>query len=836
MDIDESNLATARWFARLGAITVAAIGAAVLVGWILDITFLKSLASGLISMKANTAISFLAAGTALGVIVAAPGVPKAMVLARVLAVGVAIVGAVSLVEYVFGVDLGIDQLLFPDVGVRFPGRMAPATTVTLTFVGLALLALARRSSRSLAFANWVAAVTLFFSTLALIGYAYGVRSLYQVSSYASVSLLTALCFWLLSLSLLAAAPARGFVSTFISDTSGGLAARQLVPIIPLILFVVGWIGMAGAEAGFYQPRLGLSLVVILSMSVSLVAIALTVTRLHRLDLVRQQAADDIVALNIGLRQKNAELEAANRMKSEFLGTMSHELRTPLNAIIGFSELLKDGMIGDMPDQQRGFVKDIYRSGKHLLLLINDILDLTKVEAGKMTLELEPVAISGLLLSTVSIIREKAATRQLRLELDAPEELGWIQVDPRKVKQILYNLLSNAVKFSASGGQVTLRASRVPRADVGHVSGSRIGRGFQLSDSPFEEFIRIAVTDNGIGISPEGMEILFQPFSQIDSGLARKFEGTGLGLVMVKSLAELHGGTVAVESTVGEGSCFTIWLPLRERDGRSLTPVNGLPVHPIDSPTAARNALVVEDDYDAAELIRLQLVSEGFSVLHATSAEAALVLATQHPLSLIILDIILPDMDGWEFLNRLKQVPELRRVPVVIISIVSDGKRGFSLGAAAVLQKPISRQELYETLVGLGLLPVTEGVALKVLVVDDDPKAVELVAVRVQGLAGTVLRAYGGREAIETARRELPNVIVLDLMMPDVNGFDVVAALSDDSDTARIPIMVVTAKQITPEDRVKLNGYVTTIMEKSSFDRERFISEIRRAMSEHRLVA
>ena len=229
-----------------------------------------------------------------------------------------------------------------------------------------------------------------------------------------------------------------------------------------------------------------------------------------------------------LQQKNVELEDASRMKSEFLANMSHELRTPLNAIIGFSEVLRDGLMGEMTDQQRGFIGDIFSSGKHLLALINDILDLSKVEAGKMTLDLEPVQVSSLFVNSLSIIREKAATRRIRLSMDAAEELGSIQADARKVKQIVYNLLSNAVKFTAEGGQVTLRAGRVPRADVGRLSGAWTGRSFPLADNEFAEFLEISVTDSGIGISPEGLEQLFKPFSQIDSGLARKFEGTGLG--------------------------------------------------------------------------------------------------------------------------------------------------------------------------------------------------------------------------------------------------------------------------------------------------------------------
>ena len=536
-----------------------------------------------------------------------------------------------------------------------------------------------------------------------------------------------------------------------------------------------------------------------------------------------------------LHQKNVELEASSRMKSEFLANMSHELRTPLNAIIGFSEVLRDGLMGDMTDQQRGFIGDIFSSGNHLLSLINDILDLSKVEAGTMTLDLESVQVSSLFSNSLSIIREKAAARHIRLGFDAAEGLGSFQADTRKVKQIAYNLLSNAVKFTVEGGQVTLRVGRVPRAEVGRLSSDWVGRTFPLADNEFAEFLKISVTDSGIGISPEGLEHLFKPFSQIDSGLARKYEGTGLGLAMVKLLAELHGGAVAVESAEGEGSCFTVWLPLRAPEEGVRTSIR-VPAAPfIEARSGTRTALVVEDDFKSADLIRVQLAAQGFKVLHAASAEAAMVLAVQQPLSLITLDVMLPNMDGWELLTRLKQVPALGRIPVVIISIVADRSKGFAFGAAAVMQKPISRQDLYDALVELGLVPLSPGATLKVLVVDDDPKAVELIALHLPGLGSTVLRAYGGREAIEVARRELPDLIVLDLMMPEVNGFDVVEALNTQADTARIPVMVVTAKQITAEDRVKLNGYVTTIVEKAEFHRERIAAEVRRAMSRRQLI-
>ena len=290
----------------------------------------------------------------------------------------------------------------------------------------------------------------------------------------------------------------------------------------------------------------------------------------------------------------------------------------------------------------------------------------------------------------------------------------------------------------------------------------------------------------------------------------------------------------MESAVGEGSCFTVWVPLRV-PGEVAPPAVKAAVVVQAIPAAGRTALVVEDDSKSAELIRLQLEAEGFTVLLAATGEAALALVVQQPVALITLDIMLPQMDGWDFLQRLKRLPDLASIPVVIVSIVADRNKGFALGAAAIMQKPISRQDLYTTLSELGLITREAGQTLTVLVVDDDPKAVDLIAVRLADFATTVLRAFGGREAIEVARRELPDVLLLDLMMPDVSGFDVVAALHQFPDTAKIPIVVVTAKNVTEQDRSRLSGYVAAIMEKGDFDTDRLRSEVRRAMS-HRNVS
>src|SRR5256714_1733302 len=346
-------------------------------------------------------------------------------------------------------------------------------------------------------------------------------------------------------------------------------------------------------------------------------------------------------------------------------------------------------------------------------------------------------------------------------------------------------MSNAVKFSRDGDQVTLRAARVPRAQVGQLPGPGAGRGFPLTDNEFQEFLEISVTDNGIGVSPAGLEALFKPFSQIDSGLSRKYQGTGLGLAMIKLLAELHGGTLAVESEEGEGSRFTVWLPLRAEEEIAAAE-RGVASPAIEASAGDRYAMIVEADMKSADLIRVHLEAEGFKVVHAATAEDALALAERKTLSLITLAIMLPQMDGWELLARFKQIPALKHVPIVIVSIVADRNKGFALGAAAVMQKPISRQELYDSLVDLGLVPVAHGGSLQVLIVDDDPRAVELIALHVADLASKVLRAYGGADAIEMARLELPDLIVLDLLMPEVNGFDVVAALHENPGTATIP--------------------------------------------------
>ena len=535
-----------------------------------------------------------------------------------------------------------------------------------------------------------------------------------------------------------------------------------------------------------------------------------------------------------LQQKNVELEHASRMKSEFLGTMSHELRTPLNSVIGFSEALKDGLVGELTDSQKEYIGDIFTSGQHLLSLINDILDLSKVEAGMMNLEMEEVDENVLLSNALSVVRENAAARDIGLDLELDEHLGVTELDMRKTKQIVYNLLSNAVKFSSQGGLVSMRARHVPRSSVGTLEGAWPVRRFALADNEFTEFLEIRVTDGGIGISEENMAKLFQAFTQIDSSLARRFEGTGLGLAMVKQMTELLGGSVAVASKEGEGTCFAAWVPLRTAVQPSSTERRAVRVKTTAaSESHKRVALVVEDDDEAAALVCIILEAAGFAAVRASSAEEALAMAPPRGLDLITLNTQLPGIDGWQLLASIREDPTWAKVPVVVICGKSDASLVLADGAATVLQKPISRASLKKALTNLGFYDGQDQ-TYTVLVVDDDPKSTQLIATYLPPPVYATVRALSGQEAILLAHRIQPDLILLDLMMPHVTGFDVVQALQDDHGTAGIPILVVTAREITSLDRQVLNAdprQVVRIIEKAGLNSTDFIAEVRRALQQ-----
>ncbi|HEX9868237.1 MAG TPA: response regulator [Candidatus Tectomicrobia bacterium] len=517
--------------------------------------------------------------------------------------------------------------------------------------------------------------------------------------------------------------------------------------------------------------------------------------------------DELGTLAANLNNMTAELgrlyrqlEAANRHKSEFLASMSHELRTPLNAIIGFSEVLLERLFGELTAKQEEYLGDILDSGRHLLSLINDILDLSKVEAGRMELELSRFSLPEVLEIGLTMVRERANHHGIALNLEVAPALDVIEADERKVKQVVFNLLSNAVKFTPDGGQVGITAGLD-------------GDG-----------VRITVWDTGIGIAPEDQERVFEEFQQVGARDGQGQEGTGLGLALVRRFVELHGGRLSVESAIGQGSRFTFTLPVRITSSAEtgLEGVNLIqPEAQIDSPLV----LVVEDDPQAAELLRLYLEGAGCRVDVAWDGEEGFAKACQlHP-ALITLDLLLPKMDGWDLLVRLKGDATTREIPVVIVSIKEERGRGFALGAADYLVKPISREGLVSALQRIHLTQRPRD-AMTILAIDDDPMALELVDAILSQEGFQIIKAYGGEEGVAAARREAPALIILDLLMPELDGFAVVERLRADPATATIPIVILTSKHLTSDEKARLNGKIACLARKGEFSRGAFLELVR----------
>jgi signal transduction histidine kinase/DNA-binding response OmpR family regulator len=509
-----------------------------------------------------------------------------------------------------------------------------------------------------------------------------------------------------------------------------------------------------------------------------------------------------------LQEMNAHLEIANRHKSEFLANMSHELRTPLNAIIGFSEVLLEHMFGDLNERQDEYLNDILSSGQHLLSLINDILDLSKVEAGKMELERGMFDLKHLLEGSLVMIKERALAHNITLSLDLADDFSVITGDERKIKQVLFNLLSNAVKFTRDRGQVGIRAYGVPDA------------------------VEIAVWDTGIGIPVEEQERIFEEFQQVGHGLAGKTEGTGLGLALAKKFVEMHGGRMWVTSTSGEGSTFAFTLPLV---GEDTTPVLAPPAEDQEGARSGEAAmpgarvLVIEDDPKGADLLRIYLTDAGYTVDLASDGAAGFTKAQQQPPDVIILDVLLPKVDGWALLTQLKADPITRDVPVIIASIMDQKGKGFALGAADYLIKPIQRSELLRTLGTFHLVAKEPQAVVTILAIDDDPKALELVATALEPEGVRVLRATDGATGLALAEAEQPDVIILDLLMPEMNGFEVLERLAQSPTTRDIPTIMFTVKDLTAEETQRLNGKITQLAHKRTVQQHDMVTLVKDAL-------
>ena len=504
-----------------------------------------------------------------------------------------------------------------------------------------------------------------------------------------------------------------------------------------------------------------------------------------------------------IEDKGRQLEVASRHKSQFLANMSHELRTPLNAIIGITELLREEAEAPEHADFAEPLDRVQRAGKHLLGLINDVLDLSKIEAGKIELHEESIDLGVLARDLVVTARPLADKNQNRLVLACAEGVGSIRTDQMRLRQILLNLLSNACKFTDKG-TVTLTLERAPRNGIGGVA--------------------IAVSDTGIGMTQEQQMKLFAEFTQADSSTTRKYGGTGLGLAISKRLVEMMGGNILVDSVPGTGSTFRVWLPSAPDEAYPAASAASLPAAPVVPRQGARTVLVIDDDADARDLMRRFLAREGFDTVTAADGQEGLRLARQMKPDLITLDVIMPQMNGWAVLEALRADEALAAIPVVMLSILDEQEKGFALGAADYLTKPFNRKQLRAV---LSRHLCTGG---RVLVVEDDAATRDLLRDMLAREGCAVDVAEDGMAALARMAAEPPDLVLLDLMMPRMDGFEFVEALRAMPDRAAIPIVVLTAKDLTEADRLRLRGDAERVLRKSLHSREQLAAEIRRVLS------
>ena len=498
-------------------------------------------------------------------------------------------------------------------------------------------------------------------------------------------------------------------------------------------------------------------------------------------------------------------EDANRAKSAFLANMSHELRTPLNAIIGYSEMLQEDA-SELGEER--FVADlqkIHSAGKHLLGLINDVLDISKIEAGKMDLFLETIDVPAMIEEVVSTIKPLVQKNGNALKVECEENLGPMRADATKVRQGLFNLLSNACKFTDKG-TITLQVERQRGTGVGH-------------------FV-FRVSDTGIGMTQNQMDKLFKAFTQADASTTRKYGGSGLGLAITRHFCQMMGGDVSVESEPGKGSTFTIKVPavvVSSRAGKHDTAMISKDTRVTEAPPGASTILVIDDDPTVHDLMRRFLTKEGFRVAIAPGGKEGIEMAKELKPDLITLDVLMAEMDGWSVLTALKADPAIADIPVIILTMFDDKEMGFALGASDYMTKPINRDRLVNVLRRHhhgGHQPC------QVLVVEDEPSIRQMVRRVLEKEGWTVREAENGRAGLQAVAESKPAVILLDLMMPVMNGFDFVRELRKNQDWQEIPVVILTAKDLTVEDRQQLKGNVERVLQKGDYNREQLLGEVR----------
>lgn len=495
-------------------------------------------------------------------------------------------------------------------------------------------------------------------------------------------------------------------------------------------------------------------------------------------------------------------EEANRSKSEFLANMSHEIRTPMNGILGFAELLLEE---ELPEEQEEAVRTIYHSGQALLNLINDILDLSKVESGMMEIHEEEFFLLELLNSSLAVSRPRAIEKGLDYELDIQTNIPTrIVCDQDKMRQILINLIGNAVKFTESGAvTVSVRVTQKDENDT---------------------FLDVQVADTGPGIHKEKLDTIFEPFTQADASSTKKYAGTGLGLSITKKLVDLLGGDILVSSQPGEGSVFTVTIPIGMVSQEDTWRIPG---------KLSEKILVVEDDPSTLKLYQRYLEKNEYDVVITSYGRQTLELARQHMPCLIILDIVLPDISGWQVLKELKEDKTVRDIPVVIASILSEKNKAISLGAIDYIKKPISGGGLVKKIEKM-IQPKHGTTKMKIMVVDDDEPVLEFLIEMLVTEGFDVKGFQDPNAAIDHLKtgEQHPDVILLDIFMPEMDGFDVMSIIKEQPSLRDIPIIFITGREMTGKDFSKMDGISHTLLDKSSLTSEVVLNEINRTLTRH----
>jgi signal transduction histidine kinase/CheY-like chemotaxis protein len=739
------------------ATSLVLLGLVVLLGWASHNERLETVLPGFVSMKSNTALCFVLLGLSLLIgYLSRPRKWKKRC-SFVLAIVVVAIGGATLLEYLTRLSFGLDEMLFPDVPnaafTSYPGRMAPNSALGFVLCGLALISLTR-GSRGAVTAHICTLAALFVALLALIGYLFHAQAFVTIFSMTGMALHTIAGFTLLGLAILCARPKKGLMTAVLAQNSGGLIARRLIAPAIVAPLLLGWIISQGLNHHLYDSGFATALIVLSSMVFICVMTGRSITELNRLDEERKRLSE--AQLNADAREVGA-LEAS-RLKSEFVANVSHEIRTPMNGVLGMTSLLLDSPLNP---EQREHVETIRQSGDALLTLVNEILDFSKIEAGKIDLEQKPFSLSNCVDEVINLLALTARRNAIDLiSFIEPHVPAGFLGDAARIRQILVNLIGNAVKFTDEG-EVILQVNSTP-----------------VKDNIYK--LEFLISDTGMGISPDALPLLFQPFQQGDASATRKHGGTGLGLTITKRLVELMGGEITVSSTLGAGSVFQFSISLPSTPLESTIPEDKLPTN--------CRLMIVARTGNYSLLLKRQLEVWGARVPGIVDPMTLMKMGETN-FTAVLMD---RNADSITLAAQLQFDPDWKSVPRILFDFgdaLAEEHAGLFVKR---LTKPVKRSHLLATLIELnggksfnsritgtgftGLPPLAENLPLRILLAEDNHinQKVGLALLSRLGYRADV--AGNGLEALESVERQPYDLVLLDIQMPEMDGLEAAQAI------------------------------------------------------------